>query len=245
MAPQVSGITSIPPPEFTPALKPPPGVNSSPDHPDTLIPLANITIGLCIPLVTIFVALRMYVRLFIKRVWILEDAIVATAWAGTIGYCAIMRTTMSHHGGEHGWDITHAEASQAAYWFHVSAVEYGFFIGMTKLAVLWLYRRVFSPVRWSPFDMAIVFLAGFTIAFYTSTTLVKIFECTPRERIWNKDIPGRCIQIKWILNVSGGFNTVSDWLILLLPVHAVLQLQMSRTKRVIVVLAFTFGLWYA
>ncbi|EMR72821.1 putative integral membrane protein [Eutypa lata UCREL1] len=142
----------------------------------------------------------MYVRLFIKRVWILEDAIVATAWAGTIGYCAIMRTTMSHHGGEHGWDITHAEASQAAYWFHVSAVEYGFFIGMTKLAVLWLYRRVFSPVRWSPFDMAIVFLAGFTIAFYTSTTLVKIFECTPRERIWNKDIPGRCIQIKWILN---------------------------------------------
>lgn len=85
-----------------------------PDCPDTLIPLANIAIGICILLVTIFFTLRIYVRLFIKRLWILEDAIVATAWNSTIGYCAIMRTAMSHHGGEHGWTITCAEASQAA-----------------------------------------------------------------------------------------------------------------------------------
>ncbi|KAI5860847.1 putative integral membrane protein [Durotheca rogersii] len=236
--------TLVSPPTFTPALEPPPGTTSNPEHPASLAHLADISIGVCLPLITIFFMLRSYVRIFVKHSWIFEDVLVTTAWAGTVAYCGIMRATMAYHGGQHAWDITRDEFHQASYWFNVASIEYGVMIGITKLAVLWLYRRVFSPVRWSAFDISIVVLIATITGFYGATTIVKIFECSPREKIWNHALPGKCVQTHWILNISGGFNTVTDYLILLLPVQAVRNLQMDTLKRVLVVLAFTFGLWY-
>ncbi|KAL1612589.1 hypothetical protein SLS60_000818 [Paraconiothyrium brasiliense] len=73
--------------------------------------------------------------------------------------------------------------------------------------------------------------------------MVKISECWPRNKIWDTSLPGKCDQMKWILNISGGFNTLTDWIILLLPIHAVSKLQMDTLKKVLVFLAFTFGMW--
>lgn len=244
MATQRPETTTVALPSFTPALRPPAGVVSNPDNPTSLAYLADITIAICIPLVTVFFLMRSYVRIVIKRTFIFEDFLVTVAWAGTVAYCGIMRATMSHNGGKHGWDITIHQARQASYWFNVAAIEYGVMIGVTKLAVLWLYRRVFSPVRWSKFDISIVSLIVIIFGFYSTTSIVKIFECSPREKIWNRSIPGKCVEMSIILNVSGAFNTVTDYLILFLPIHAVRKLQMDHLKRILVVLAFTFGLWY-
>ena len=46
-----------------------------------------------------------------------------------------------------------------------------------------------------------------------------------------------------LLNTSGCFNTITDFLILFLPIKAVWDLNMSKQKKLIVVLVFTFGLW--
>ena len=64
----------------------------------------------------------------------------------------------------------------------------------TKVSVLWLYRRVFAPMRWSPLDIIIVSLVIIMVAFYVSTTIVKILECIPRSRIFDKSIPGHCVE---------------------------------------------------
>lgn len=151
---------------------------------------------------------------------------------------------MSHHGGEHGWDITASEAHEASYWFNITAIEYGFIIGITKVALLMFYRRVFSPMRKSSFDITLITLMVIILGFYVSNTFVKIFECSPRSKTWNSTIPGKCVDLVIVLKVSGGFNSVSDFIILLLPVHAVSRLQMSTSKRILVILGFTFGLWY-
>lgn len=225
-------------------MQPPDGVTSNPDHPASLAHLADITIGICLPMITIFFFARCYVRLLLKRSWVFEDFLVTVAWAGAVAYCSVMRVTMSHHGGEHGWDMTVAQAHEALYWFNASAVMYGIMIGITKCAVLVFYRRVFSLVRWSWFDMAIVALMTAMGIFYGGITFAKIFECSPRERIWNSSIQGRCLDIAMVLNASGGFNMVTDFIILCLPVQAVWNLQMDKTKRILVVMAFTFGLWY-
>jgi hypothetical protein len=179
-----------------------------------------------------------------KMVWILEDYLVTMAWAGSVGFCAVMRATMSHHGGEHGWDITASEAHQVFYLFNVTVIEYGFVIAVTKFALLMFYRRVFSPVRRSPFDITLITVMVIILGFYFSNTLLKMFECSPRSRIWNSAIPGKCANLVLLPHVSGGFNSVSDFVILLLPVHAVSKLQMSPSKRILVILGFTFGLWY-
>lgn len=237
-------MSAQPPSNFVPALRPPPGVTSNPQHPDNIVGLTNVTIIVGLVLVNAFFFLRSYARIFLKRIFTFEDVLVTISWAGTVAYCGIIRAgVMAHHGGEHGWDITKDQAHQAAYWFNVAAIEYGVMIGMVKLSVLWLYRRVFSPNKGSKFDITCVALIVMVIGFYGSTSIVKIWQCLPREKIWNKAVPGKCLQLKLILNISGAFNMVTDYLILLLPIQAVRSLQVSRTKRLLIVLAFTFGLW--
>lgn len=58
---------------FTPALEPPPGVVSNPINPPSLAYQSKITIGIAVPLTSLFFFARCYVRLMIKRTWILED----------------------------------------------------------------------------------------------------------------------------------------------------------------------------
>lgn len=49
-------------------------------------------------------------------------------------------------------------------------------------------------MKWSPLDTTIVVLIVIMIGFYFSTTLVKILECIPRARIFDKSIPGTCVE---------------------------------------------------
>jgi len=113
---------------------------------------------------------------------------------------------------------------------------------LVKLTILMIYRRVFVPRRWTPFDIILRIFESILVLFYTAITIVKIFECTPRERIWKRSLPGTCIDIPALLNVSGMFNFVTDVLILLVPVKSVWTLQMKKKQKVHVVLVFTFGL---
>jgi hypothetical protein len=116
-------------------------------------------------------------------------------------------------------------------------------IGVTKITILMLYRRVFVTHRWSWFDIATISLIVILALFYGITTFFKIFECSPRAKIFNMALPGHCYNVGKILKTSGAFNTISDFFILLLPVQAVRKLQMSKQKKILVVLVFTFGLW--
>ena len=135
------------------------------------------------------------------------------------------------------------EVSLIAKWFNIGSIEYAVAICMTKLAVLWLYRRVFSPQRNNAFDSTILSLIIIFISYYGSTILVKIFECSPRSKIADKTIPGTCINLSMLINADGVFNTITDVIILLLPIKAVWKLNIKKQKKVIVILVFTFGLW--
>ncbi|ROW04910.1 hypothetical protein VPNG_07044 [Cytospora leucostoma] len=228
--------------DLSPALPPPPGTTPNPQHPATLKESMNIAMAVAIPLTTIFFLLRTFVRIWIKRQWICEDWLALIAWVGTIAFCGTGAATMAHHGGQHEWDITIAQAREASYWFNVASIHYGITICIAKLAVLLLYRRVFSPYRWSPFDIGVISLIILLVLFYIATNLTKIWECIPREKIWDTSIPGHCIDTPMLLNVSGLFNTITDFIIVFLPVRAVWNLNMKLKNKVMVVLAFTFGL---
>ncbi|KAI1181214.1 hypothetical protein F4777DRAFT_526343 [Nemania sp. FL0916] len=226
----------------TPALPPPPGVTSNFDHPLTLKRQNNIAIGVSIPLTTIFFFLRAYTRIWIKRTWILEDWLTLISYSGTLALCGTGAAVMNHFGGRHEWDITSSQAHEAFYWFNVASINYGVAIGIAKISVLFLYRRVFSPVRWSLFDVAIVFLIIILALFYIATTIVKIWECVPREKIYDSTVPGTCVDVSMLLNVSGLFNTITDFIIVLLPLKAVWSIRMNVRTKIVVVLVFTFGL---
>ncbi|QSZ32708.1 hypothetical protein DSL72_002287 [Monilinia vaccinii-corymbosi] len=162
--------------------------------------------------------------------------------AGFVAYCGLMTTVMSRHGGVHEWDLTKEEVHGVLFWFNMTSIEYGMEIMVTKLTILCIYRRVFVPHRWSKFDIILRVFEAILITFYFAISCVKIWECNPRARIWNKALPGTCIDVSKLLNASGLFNFITDVLILLVPVKSVWNLKMTKKRKIQVVLIFTFGM---
>lgn len=161
---------------------------------------------------------------------------------GLVIYCALMTATHKRHGGVHGWDLTKPQANEAIYWFNATSIEYAPVILCTKLTVLLLYRRVFLPHRGSVFDNVLRAFMVICSVYYLTTIIVKIWECTPRAKIWNQSIEGTCINVAALLDTDGVFNTLSDFIILLVPVKALWKLQMKTARKIQVVLLFTVGL---
>lgn len=125
--------------------------------------------------------------------------------------------------------------------YNIASVIYGPAIGCTKVSILLLYRRTFSPQKKSRFDRAIRLFIVILGLFYVANTFLKIFQCDPRARIWDKRVPGTCLNLGNVLTASGAFNTLTDILILLIPVKVSWNLKTTVKRKVGVVLLFTFG----
>ncbi|TVY20112.1 hypothetical protein LARI1_G001932 [Lachnellula arida] len=220
-------------PTHVPSIPPPPGHEPF-GNDGTLWKWDILCVTVCLLFTTILFVLRTYVRFFVRREWLFEDWLIA--------YCGLVTTVMNRHGGVHEWDLMTEEVHSALYWFNIASIEYGIEILLCKLTILMMYRRVFVPHRWGFFDIVLRTFEAILIFFYFSITVVKIFECNPRARIWNKKLHGTCINIDTMLNSSGLFNMITDILILLVPIKSVWKLQMKKAKKLRVVLVFTFAL---
>jgi hypothetical protein len=106
------------------------------------------------------------------------------------------------------------------------------------------YRRIFVPQHLSAHDVFHRICEAFIAGFYIAITIVKIFGCNPRPRIWDRSIPGTCVDIGALLNASGFFNLLRDVIILLIPVKSVWNLKMKR-KTFLVIGVFTVGSTHA
>lgn len=126
-------------------------------------------------------------------------------------------------------------------WFNATSITYGVVILSTKLAILLLYRRVFVVNSGSLLDWVLRTFSAILILFYFATSVVKIWECTPREKVWNKSVPGTCVNVSTLLNTSGLFNTITDVIILLIPVKSVWSLHMNARRKLCVIAVFTVG----
>ena len=125
--------------------------------------------------------------------------------------------------------------------YNIASVIYGPAIGCTKVSILLLYRRTFSVQKHSRFDRGIRLFIVFLTLFYITNTFLKIYQCAPRARIWDKSVPGTCLNLGNVLTASGAFNTFTDILILIIPIRVSWNLNTSKKRKIAVVLLFTFG----
>ena len=78
--------------------------------------------------------------------------------------------------------------------------------------------------------------------FYVAVFFLVIFECTPREKIWNPLVEGTCVNISATFIVTGAWNVLLDFAILLLPIRAIWLLQMPVRKKWQISAVFGLGL---
>ncbi|KAF2463075.1 uncharacterized protein BDR25DRAFT_298608 [Lindgomyces ingoldianus] len=228
-----------------PAMTPPPGQEYDPTDPPNALWRFNVAAqAVCMTVATILFFMRCFIRLGLSRMprqWILEDWMVTLSFIGLACYSALITYIMDSDGGVHQWNLLKPTITKILYYFYIESIIYGPIIFCTKLAILLMYLRLLIPSRWSPLWTSVHVFIAICAAFYTGLTLVKIFQCNPIPRTWDKSIHGKCINTPVLLQVSGLFNTITDALILLVPVRAVWDLKMTWKKKVAVCAVFGIG----
>ena len=76
----------------------------------------------------------------------------------------------------------------------VAETIYGPVTFAAKWSVLLQQKRIFTPTKTGGVYRTIQTLIYMTLAFYLATTLSFIFQCWPREAIWNLGVRGVCID---------------------------------------------------
>ena len=119
---------------------------------------------------------------------------------------------------------------------------YGPLIFFAKTSVLLQLQHIFVTSRRQPVFLVIQALIWANLAFYLAYLWVNIFQCVPRRKIWEPNVPGTCISMNVLFIAPAGINIVSDCLILVLPIILVFRLQITLKNKIAIGAIFGSGL---
>ncbi|KAJ5551094.1 hypothetical protein N7535_000964 [Penicillium sp. DV-2018c] len=145
-----------------------------------------------------------------------------------VGYSIIAIIMGQYGGGLHWWDVPEENKIPYQKTIYATMVMYGPTAFLTKLCLLWIMARVFSPFR--KYVIFIKFFAGLMLAYYIPAVIVKIRICNPISKFWDASVNGSCLDQTSIILADAVVSSVSDLIILVLPFPLTWSLQMT-TKR--------------
>ena len=89
------------------------------------------------------------------------------------------------------------------------------FAGSKKGAIFWIMQA----------------LMAINVLLFGSSFFLILFSCDPREKNWEPDLPGKCINTSALGLASALWNVISDILIWILPLYAVWRLKIPTRKK--------------
>ncbi|KAL1607666.1 hypothetical protein SLS60_002601 [Paraconiothyrium brasiliense] len=147
----------------------------------------------------------------------------------------------THYGfGKHVVDIkaTGGDVREALKYFYLTVTFYTLTNGMNKFAFLMLYHRVFPIPGFRKIIYVMMAISGlWTVAYL----FVGIFQCNPIARVYDRTIPGTCIDFAWHRWTNAISNLLTDLTIFFLPMPLILKLNMSLGNRIGLVILFSIG----
>ena len=121
-------------------------------------------------------------------------------------------------------------------------IFYGPIIFLAKVSILLQIRRLFVSKTKDRLRTMIDAVIWLNALFYFADTLVEIFQCVPRAKIFNPKLPGRCVNINDAVIVTACINIASDISIFVLPLMRIWRLQLPLRQKFGVSTIFAFGL---
>ena len=115
-------------------------------------------------------------------------------------------------------------------------------LALAKTSVLLFYHRVFGSIS-RRFQVSLSFTAFAVLALPVVTISLIVFGCTPLRRVWNPTVPGHCLDThaeEVGVTIS---DVVIDLVLLLMPLPMLWRLQVSKAKRVHLIVVFVIGYW--
>lgn len=133
-----------------------------------------------------------------------------------------------HGGGYHIWDISAETAEKFLQAGYTITLFYAPMTLAIKLSLLTLIARIFSPYKRR--TQGIYALGGLLVVYYIVSLILKIRICWPIAAYWQGD-QSKCLNQSAIITADSIISTVTDAIILLLPLPLTWSLQLPTTKK--------------
>ncbi|KAK9442530.1 hypothetical protein VB005_03593 [Metarhizium brunneum] len=172
-----------------------------------------------------------------QQLW-LDDKMIMFSMGWNLVVVGFIFAMYSSGMGLHADKVDPADIVMMAKWLVVAEVLYAWNLGWTKMSLLLMYYRIFRL----PYFKKMAWVVGaFVWAWVICITFLFIFICVPVQKLWYPQIPGRCInQVgTWISNAASTIFT--DLVILLMPIPQIWKLQLRKTEKIGLTLAFSLG----
>ncbi|KAG6293023.1 hypothetical protein E4U45_006761 [Claviceps purpurea] len=111
-------------------------------------------------------------------------------------------------------------------------------INLTKSSILLMYVRVFDQRR---FRICCYVLLGIVATYMLTTVGLLIWQCSPIEGAWNKNLRATCVGLTGHSYANAGFSLATDVLILGLPVMPIWEREWPVGQKRALLLVFALG----
>ncbi|KAK1987201.1 integral membrane protein [Colletotrichum cereale] len=227
--PPVEVILSWPPPRY--------------DNPITRGPANQIVALALLGISTVVLAIRVYTRRCISNAFGWDDILIVLAFIPSTGFVVLGVIASHHYGwGRHVWDMP--------MWMHTGSLQFSLACqilfdlatSFTKLSMLALIYRIASAAsnKLRTLVMALqVFISVNCIVFM----LVSMLQCRPLQLYWTVSLgPQNCINEATHLLAASIINTVTDFLVVLLPLVIIRVVYAGKlTSRQMIIVNLLFG----
>lgn len=107
-----------------------------------------------------------------------------------------------------------------------------------KLSILLIQRRIFTS---RPFKIIAHVLTGIFVVWWITVLFTQIFSCMPVHSFWDFALRKSCINTTMFYNGVAISNIIFDFILLILPLPMIWQLQMTLKKKLQVSFIFILG----
>lgn len=113
-------------------------------------------------------------------------------------------------------------------------------MAFVKISIVIFIKRLFGSIR--AYVVISNCLAGFIATWALAALLTNIFQCTPVQYYYNKDLEGHCMsgQVQFF-QAMGSIALIEDVIILCLPIPVFWRLQINSRQKIALTLVFSLG----
>ncbi|KAK8026332.1 hypothetical protein PG991_003388 [Apiospora marii] len=232
-----------------PALDPPAGQQPNFDNPPNGSAGVAVLFAICLTLVTVGLAARVYTRFFCTKQKAIVDYLLILAYAIILTSLCFMVRDINNPGlFIHQYDVRLGDF--IAFLKDIFIVEQlnTVTLCLIKVAILLDWIRIFAPTRTGFVYWASHVTIWASIGFYAARLVTFNVACVPYALVWDKMLQGNCdrVNVYYMSIATCIFHIVSDMQVLppfpFYYTRAIWSLHMTTQKKTSVSVVFAIGL---
>ncbi|KAF3058313.1 hypothetical protein GL218_05829 [Daldinia childiae] len=185
------------------------------------------------------VILRFKCRLLVRAGLAIDDWLILAALPVALAEAICVAYTTKDTLGRHIQVVSAPALLEGGKMFFTIQILWIISSAIVKLSILAFYLRVFSILDYIRFSAW--FLIVMVTCWLIGSTVAHGLQCQPVAKIWQDSLPGHCLDTESLFLIGSIADVVMDFLILALPLPAIIRLQMPLSRKLELVVIFALG----